>query len=958
MMVDVYRKFGRRGRAGVACCLLLLLAAGCSNRRSEQYRGEGDTLLKLDRISEARLAYQQSEGANPENPLAQLGLARCAEVDGDTDAALGFYERMRQLAPDLEGGHLEAVRLLVKNGRMDEAVGIAEAYAKNGSEKGGLLHAAVLLNARRPADAIRVLDALHRKYRASENVALNLGVAYAQNGQPENAEALLAPLAGSDSAVAPAAHMALIDVYQSQGKIDDLVAQFEALAATKRDNTDVQLGYARTLMLAGRTDEAERIARGILEKDPASGWANYVVGALKLGRQEFKEATTFLESAAAALPDETEVAKMLEAARSGTAPPQTVAGTKSDPATGTPSAALTWRDLWQQAALNRLLENRDAYLAADGIEAREVLVLAALFSRNVPVARSLASQLPADSKIAGFLKVLETRDSKQMTDYFTAWKTEEPAQVLLRDNALGYAMASVGARGQGLSVFLFCLDRWPDNMVALYNIAQVFRAVHQPIIAAQQLQRLSAKYPENIDAHQMLYGALREGRAFAPARSAAEASYLLFTEEKWSSLNLSQAYLDTGDAALALQVLNRANTLRPGDPELQFATAGVLVRLGDCAGAGKTLDAIVSSAPPILGGRAALHALCDVQSDDWAPIRALAAPLDPASCPDSLRLLAAVSCVKDGDPGAAKSQLRTPGSDQPVAGTVGRFLEVALGGDPAGLTADEQAWAAQLGGDPDLMAAYVAATALRMSGLYDAAWALYQAHLANHPPHPALAQLAFSVLEHCDTVKDVKAEGDNVASKLQDDYRVWLGLAQLLHGTGDDAGELEALQTATKVGPENPEVWFRHAAYMEKAGDFAASVESYRKLLALDPESAPANNNLAYMLLQVGGHDEEALQKAVFANGKIPLDPGVLHTLGLAQMRTGDLEGGKTSLMQATEIDPGNPTIMFDYGRVLLKLGDKDEARNRIRYAVAMSTRAGIAFPEEDEAKRLLDELK
>ena len=48
-----------------ALCCVVLLAAGCSGRRSEQYRGEGDTELKLGNIDEARAAYQKSAETNP-----------------------------------------------------------------------------------------------------------------------------------------------------------------------------------------------------------------------------------------------------------------------------------------------------------------------------------------------------------------------------------------------------------------------------------------------------------------------------------------------------------------------------------------------------------------------------------------------------------------------------------------------------------------------------------------------------------------------------------------------------------------------------------------------------------------------------------------------------------------------------------------------------------------------------
>ena len=165
------------------------------------------------------------------------------------------------------------------------------------------------------------------------------------------------------------------------------------------------------------------------------------------------------------------------------------------------------------------------------------------------------------------------------------------------------------------------------------------------------------------------------------------------------------------------------------------------------------------------------------------------------------------------------------------------------------------------------------------------------------------------------------------------------------------------MEKAIAAGPESPEVWSRNGAMLEKKQDYAAAAESYRKLVAIQPDNAPAANNLAYMLLMAGGDDDEALKYATLAQEKVPNNPGVLHTLGLAQMRTGDLEASKTTLARAAEIDPANPTISYDFGRVLMKLGDKVKAKERIRYSLGISARAGLDFPEQAEAESLLSEL-
>ncbi|MBL7645947.1 MAG: tetratricopeptide repeat protein [Candidatus Hydrogenedentes bacterium] len=941
----------------VLCCAVLL-AAGCSGRRSEQYRGEGDTLFTLGRLDEAKAAYQKSAETNPENPMAQLGLARCAFKGGDIELALTFFEKARTLNPALPESYTEPVMHLVDLQRTDDALAIAEAFLKVAPEKGGLLHSAVLLKADRTADAITELENLGKQFPESSDVKLNLGVAYAQGGKNDEAVALLKEVSQGASPVSTAAHLALIEVYQSQGKVAELLAEFESLAAALPDDGGIQTGHARALLLAGKTEEAEAKARKILEKDPAAGWANYVVGAVKLSQSAFEEAVPFLESAATALPEEKAVSALLAQAKSGKLPSEVETAPVAAPAAiARNPESLTWRDLWKQAALKRLVSNRDTYLAEGGNEVREVLVLSALFTQDVGLARELSGALPAESRVGQFFKAMDSRDPKVVTALFEEWKPEAPEELILRDNALGFAMASGAARGQALSLFLFTLERFPDNMVALYNIAQVFRSVRQPIIAAQQLQRLIVQYPENIDAHQMLYSALREGGAFEPARKAAEASYTLFPEERWSFLYLGQAYLDTGEPELALQVLNRASGLFEGDPEIELAKGGIHARLGDCAQTRAVLEGITSTAPRIIADRANLLALCALQEGDWATVGTLADAADPAFWPESLRVMKTLSALQADNVDGAVAALTVPGADQPAAGKLGLIFTSALGVAVEGLNDDEQAWASTLGADRELMLAYGATLALQMGRLYNASWASYEKNLAGRTPHLAIAQLAIAALQFGDKVDGAKEKGQAIVDTVAADPRAWIAYAELLKSLGDAEGEAQSMEKAIATGADSPEVWSRNGAMLEKKKDYKGAAESYRKLVALQPENAPAANNLAYMLLMAGGNDEEALKFATAAQEKVPNNPGILHTLGLAQMRTGDLEASRTTLGRAAEIDPANPTISFDFGRVLMKLGDKEKAKERIRYSLGISARAGLEFPEQAEAESLLTEL-
>ena len=61
---------------------------------------------------------------------------------------------------------------------------------------------------------------------------------------------------------------------------------------------------------------------------------------------------------------------------------------------------------------------------------------------------------------------------------------------------------------------------------------------------------------------------------------------------------------------------------------------------------------------------------------------------------------------------------------------------------------------------------------------------------------------------------------------------------------------------------------------------FDLSEKHYRAALAINPEFAPAANNLAYLCVSQGKDVDEALKYARIAKEKMPKDPAVMDTLG------------------------------------------------------------------------------
>ena len=133
------------------------------------------------------------------------------------------------------------------------------------------------------------------------------------------------------------------------------------------------------------------------------------------------------------------------------------------------------------------------------------------------------------------------------------------------------------------------------------------------------------------------------------------------------------------------------------------------------------------------------------------------------------------------------------------------------------------------------------------------------------------------------------------------------------------------------------------------------AIEPYRKALALRPERALFNNDLAWMLATApdpGARDpKEAVRLAGRAAELAPTAANVWNTLGLARYRAGDYRGAIAALNKSEELGHGRE---FGFNAFFLamarwRLGEEDEARRLYDQAARwMKTNK----PDDEELRR------
>lgn len=154
--------------------------------------------------------------------------------------------------------------------------------------------------------------------------------------------------------------------------------------------------------------------------------------------------------------------------------------------------------------------------------------------------------------------------------------------------------------------------------------------------------------------------------------------------------------------------------------------------------------------------------------------------------------------------------------------------------------------------------------------------------------------------------------------------RAWRALAQIDRPGPDSEGDpTEAsndLLEALKLSPETPDDTLLAAELAEKAGDNKAAQAAYRRVLAADPKSAPANAGLAHILIAANQFPEaETLLRAALQ--QVPDDPAL--TAQLASVLAAQDKAEALPLIQKLhDAHPENAAITRMLAEILSEAGD------------------------------------
>lgn len=199
------------------------------------------------------------------------------------------------------------------------------------------------------------------------------------------------------------------------------------------------------------------------------------------------------------------------------------------------------------------------------------------------------------------------------------------------------------------------------------------------------------------------------------------------------------------------------------------------------------------------------------------------------------------------------------------------------------------------------------------------------------------ACLALPLLAGLTGCAGVPASGDDVLTESDEPparkrARIRLELAVGYFEQGQTTVALDELKQALAADPTLFQAYnLRGLVYM-RLNDTRLAEESFQRALALAPGNGDVLHNLGWMQCQQGRHAEAArsFQQAI-AN---PLYGGrgkTWMTLGLCQIRAGQLADAEYSLGKAYELDPANPVTGYNLAALLYQRGQIERAQFYVR---------------------------
>jgi tetratricopeptide (TPR) repeat protein len=495
----------------------------------------------------------------------------------------------------------------------------------------------------------------------------------------------------------------------------------------------------------------------------------------------------------------------------------------------------------------------------------------------------------------------------------------------------------------------------PWDLQAMIPLGQIYLQQGRPERAAEVFAEAADHTPDSRIVFSMLADALRAAGRDADAAAALERLLALDPAALEARVSLARLYARGDDPARAVAVLRAAPDAVRDAPELTGELAWQLYRSEDFEGALAAAEASLAADPEnrwlrlvhalALGGLGrtgeALDGITELRAGDpenLELVRAAAGLLErDGQAEEAARLyqdlLGRLDGGEAGRPLAERARLLLAG----VQARSGRGEEAITTLGPVLASAD-----------PELRrdAAIAYADLLHEAGRTGEALAVLRRGDA-----PELAVKEIDLL----LAAGERGKARRLARKLLEIQppEILLLAAQTAQQREEYALAIPLLERVLETSPADRGARFLLGAALERGGRHQEAASAFERLLATEPDFAPALNYLGYMWAERGENLARALELVQRAVALDPDNGAYVDSLGWAHFQLGELDLAREHLERAVDLLPDDATIWEHLADVYAALGEVDKARDLYRRALA----AGDGDGDRAELRRKLDGL-
>ena len=187
-----------------------------------------------------------------------------------------------------------------------------------------------------------------------------------------------------------------------------------------------------------------------------------------------------------------------------------------------------------------------------------------------------------------------------------------------------------------------------------------------------------------------------------------------------------------------------------------------------------------------------------------------------------------------------------------------------------------------------------------------------------------------------DLGRDVEAKAflDEVTSS--DELPAMMAASEVLHRQQRYDEAASVLQRALEQAEDSSQVLYWLGAAFERSGDRERATTTFRRLLELDPQYAPALNYLGYMWAERGENLGQALSFVSRALAREPDNGAYVDSLGWVHFQLGEYDRARDLLERAARLVPDDAVISEHLGDTYARLGFSLKAQESYRRAIQL----------------------